>query len=114
MYFLCTLAQKDTDVPKLLILNMEVYGSKTQAANFFFFLSSLCGSTNIFKATHKEKLRLVAVKLNLTRQTHMHVLFLCLFVEKKEAIYMQQNEAQGRQHLLDVFSVYKNRSQQYC
>lgn len=84
---------------------------------FSFFSSSLCGSTNIFKAKHKEKLRLVAVKLNLTRQTDMHVLFLCLFVKekgKKEAIYMQQNEAQGRQHLLDVFSVYKNRSQQYC
>lgn len=52
-------------------------------SKLFLFSSSQCGSSNILEAAHKEKLRPGAVKLNLTRQTDEHVLFLSFAYKKK-------------------------------
>lgn len=55
--------------------------------SFWCFLSTrqmgfLCDSNNIFEAVNKEKVCLVAFKLNLTRtDRRAHVLFLCPFVK---------------------------------
>lgn len=56
---------------------MEVWAAKP-----FLTRSSLIDSMHIFETIQEEKLFLLAVKLNLTRQTEVHALFLCLFVKR--------------------------------
>lgn len=80
-------------------------------SKLFLTRSSLIDSMHIFEAIQEEKLFLLAVKLNLTRQTEVHALFFCLFVKRP---FTFSKAAQGQQHLLDVFSTAKNRSQQCC